>query len=165
MPNFHDQYWLDGYRVSIRPAADWIRGFLKLRFIPYLYSAEIRFNMKIVPPSSLRHNEHLLYEWILWCGNGKDRYQKAKGSGSAKVSPGKTYNERLYIDFLVYPNQHVFDMRFGRTKEEMGGYKTQANFTVEDRDKLYGNLVLLALAAILGGIAGAIMTLIIQAIT
>lgn len=117
--------------------------------------------MKITPPKNLEREEHLLYRWILWCGNGNERSQEATGNGDAIILPNKPCHEKLDIAHLDYSKQYVFTMTFGRTKEELGKYKTQANFTVVNRELLYLYLALIAV----GGIAGAITTLVVQALT
>ena len=80
------------------------------------------------------------------------------------MEPSKTYSQRLYVGLLTSVNQYVFVMRFGKTKGEMGQYKTLAEFTIRDRDVFYERLVFLAIGAICA-IVGAVVVLIVQAIT
>jgi hypothetical protein len=178
MPAFIKRNW-NGYRIQLLPH-DTIRNFVFIVFkheiIPYLWGADIHFDLGIVTPEKHNIAEELSYDWE--CRNESRQETIRKGKGIFQFSDtmplkkaidGGTYRrsktgfrkfKAISLEGISATDHYRIKMKFtdkhGISSEDM----VTAEFTIKDRDDYYTQFLWLLVGggiAIVAGVIGYIL--------
>ncbi len=184
MPSFISREW-NGYKIRVIPNyEDKWRSFLwdtfRHELIPYLWGADISFDLKVKLPQHHDKTEIIKYEWRLYTRDDKEVLKFDEGiicEGIIQFSQTKSewsFSKRVTGDVIRLPDrrrrklaainlgcisitdQYKLKMRFSDKNGTTSSDMVMAEFTIKDRDDVYLQMWWILVGAGVAVVAGII---------
>jgi len=188
MPAFIRCKWED-YRVAIIPSmSDKKRKALfiitKHELIPYLWGANIYFDLTVIPPKNYNSSRTIEYSWKLYKKEDKSPVKTSRGTFrfSEVKSPRKPITgdivrgwngwhrngfikfQAVNLGYISATDQYKVTMQFNSEDGTMSEELPMAEFTIRDRDEFYTQIMWALIGAGLTAFGGIVTTIILWAI-